>query len=410
MDILRNSSSHLPSAGQLAAAPHRLLFFVGALNVLAAMGWWALWLIDARWGIFGFAPPPIHPGWAHAFVMQYQVFPPFIFGFLLTVFPRWMGLKELTRWHYLPVGAGLLGGQLAFLVGLAGFPALIHAGAVATLIGWSAALAILMHLLRQDRGKTWHAVSCVLALTLGLTGLALFAVYLHSGDARLLFASIKIGSFGLLAPIYVTVAHRMFPFFAGNLCVGYVSWRPLWFLGAFWVLALAHLTLELRHAYAWLWLADFPLLALCSLWLWRTWPRGAVPALLRVLFLGYAWLPLTLALYTVQSVWYLLDGHFILGRAPAHALFIGFFGSLLVAMVTRVTQGHSGRPLELGRAAVFAFFLIQVVAAVRIAAEVLPDAPLWQALAATGWVIAFLPWALRSAWIYLTPRADGRPG
>ena len=35
------------------------------------------------------------------------------------------------------------------------------------------------------------------------------------------------------------------------------------------------------------------------------------------------------------------------GRAPAHALYIGFFGSLLVAMVTRVTQGHSGRPLEL---------------------------------------------------------------
>lgn len=410
MDILRNSSGHLPSAGQLAAAPHRLLFFVGALNVLAAIGWWALWLIDARWGTFGFSPPPIPPGWAHAFVMQYQVFPPFIFGFLLTVFPRWMALKELTRWHYLPVGAGLLGGQLAFLVGLAGFPLLIHVGVVATLAGWSAALAILMHLLWQDRGKTWHAVSCVLALTLGLAGVTLFALYLHSGDAHLLFASIKIGSFGLLLPIYVTIAHRMFPFFAGNLCVGYVSWRPLWFLGAFWVLALAHLALELRHAYAWLWLADFPLLALCSLWLWRTWPRGRVPALLRVLFLGYAWLPLTLALYATQSIWYLLDGHFILGRAPAHALFIGFFGSLLVAMVTRVTQGHSGRPLELGRAAAFAFSLIQVVAAVRVAGEVLPDAPFWQALAATGWVIAFLPWALRSAWIYLTPRADGRPG
>ena len=27
-----------------------------------------------------------------------------------------------------------------------------------------------------------------------------------------------------------------------------------------------------------------------------------------------------------------------------------------------------------------------------------------------GWLAAFLPWVVRSAWIYLTPRADGKPG
>jgi uncharacterized protein involved in response to NO len=410
MHRLRSPSIDLPSARQLAAAPHRLLFLVGAVNVLAAMTWWALWLVDARWHVFRFGPPPVHAGWAHAFVMQYQVLPPFIFGFLLTVFPRWMSLKELTRWHYLQVGLGLLGGQLAFLTGLAGFPVLIHVGVMATLAGWSVALAILARLLWQDRGRTWHGVSCVLALTLGLAGLALFACYLHSGDARLLFASIKLGSFGLLLPIYVTVAHRMFPFFAGNVSVGYVAWRPLWFLGAFWVLNLAHLILELVHAYAWLWWADLPLLGLSCLWLWRTWPRSSAPALLRVLFIGYAWLPLAFALYAAQSLWFLLGGQFVLGRAPAHALFIGFFGSVLVAMVTRVTQGHSGRPLELGRVAAFAFILIQGVAAVRVAAELMSDGPFWQAVAAAGWLVAFLPWVLRSAWIYLTPRADGRPG
>ena len=29
---------------------------------------------------------------------------------------------------------------------------------------------------------------------------------------------------------------------------------------------------------------------------------------------------------------------------------------------------------------------------------------------AAGWLVAFLPWALRSLSIYLRPRADGRPG
>ena len=33
-----------------------------------------------------------------------------------------------------------------------------------------------------------------------------------------------------------------------------------------------------------------------------------------------------------------------------------------------------------------------------------------QKLAAAGWLLAFLPWVLRSLSIYLHPRADGRPG
>ena len=97
-------------------------------------------------------------------------------------------------------------------------------------------------------------------------------------------------------------------------------------------------------------------------------------------------------------------------RAPVHALTVGFFGSLLVAMVTRVTQGHSGRPLEMGSIPWLCFCLLQGVAVLRIAAEVLPDTQGWLALAAVGWVIAFAPWVARSAWIYLTPRADGQVG
>ena len=34
----------------------------------------------------------------------------------------------------------------------------------------------------------------------------------------------------------------------------------------------------------------------------------------------------------------------------------------------------------------------------------------WLVIAAWGWLLAFAPWVLRSAWIYLTPRVDGKPG
>jgi len=135
-----------------------------------------------------------------------------------------------------------------------------------------------------------------------------------------------------------------------------------------------------------------------------------MPALLRVLFIGFAWLPIAFALYSIQSLWYASTSDFVLGRAPAHALFIGFFGSLLVAMVTRVTQGHSGRPLVLGTTAAFAFVVVQGVAVTRVLAEVLPDTFAWHAIASVGWIVAFLPWVLRSGRIYLSPRIDGQPG
>jgi len=395
----------------LAAAPHRLLFFVGASNVLLAMTWWALWLIDARWHVIGMPQPVVPAGWLHAIIMQYQVLPAFMFGFLLTVFPRWMSLPALTRRHYVPVGVGLLAGQLCSLAGLGGGRVPLELGALLTTTSWAIGTAFPARLVYLDKARTWHAVSCTFALSFGLLGLALYILFLQRSDPRLLFASIKIGSIAVLLPIYFTVCHRMIPFFAGAALRGYRASRPLWVLAALWPLWLLHTWLELRHGYAWLWLPDVAIAMFSGwlLWLWLP-RRSQMPALLRVLFIGFAWLPIAFALYCIQSAWYLATGAFVLGRAPAHALFIGFFGSLLVAMVTRVTQGHSGRPLVLGNTAAFAFVVVQGVAVTRVLAEVLPDTFAWHAVASVGWIIAFLPWVLRSGRIYLSPRIDGQPG
>jgi uncharacterized protein involved in response to NO len=394
----------------LARAPHRLMFFIGASNLLLAMAWWTAWLASTRWQWFAIAQPNPYAGWLHAFVMQYQVLPSFFFGFLLTTFPRWMGLPEFARWRYLPVGIGMFGGQLATLLGAFGWSAGILVGAVLTMVGWSAGLAALGPLLLREKGTTWHARSCFAALCLGLAGLLAWLALLLGASPLYAFASIKIGTFGLLLPVFVTVAHRMFPFFAGNVVPGYKPWRPMWLLAAFWTLVLAHLALELVHGYRWLWAPDLGLLALSTTLLWRWWPRGSRSGLLVTLFVGLAWLPVAFALYALQSIAYLDTGMFWLGRAPAHALFIGFFASVLVAMVTRVTQGHSGRPLQMPAAAWFAFGAIQLVAVIRIIAEVAPDPMACMAVAAIGWLVAFTPWVLRIGRIYLSPRVDGKPG
>lgn len=386
------------------------MFFIGASNVLLAMLWWAAWLVAARWPMFAMPQPQAYAGWLHAFVMQYQMLASFIFGFLLTVFPRWMGLREFERWRYIPVGLGLFGGQVMTLLGALGWSAGILVGLVMTLGGWVAALVTLAPLLWREEGTTWHARSCFAGLAFGFAGLLAWSAYVLGASPTWAFVSIKIGSFGLLVPVYVTVAHRMFPFFAGNVVPGYVPWRPLWLLVAFWVLALAHLALELVHGYAWLWLVDVPLFFLGATLCIRWWPRGPKPGLLAVLFMGLAWLPIAFALYSAQSLGYLLSGVYALGRAPAHALFVGFFGSVLVAMVTRVTLGHSGRALTMSKVAWYAFVAIQLVALLRIGAEFAADGMRWQAIAAVGWLVALAPWVARIGQIYLSPRVDGKPG
>src|SRR5690606_19312023 len=179
----------------------------------------------------------------------------------------------------------------------------------------------------------------------------------------------------------------------------------MWLLAAIWLLLAAHLALELTHAYAWLWLPDLALAALSCYWLWRIWPVSnqadvRLPGLLIVLFIALCWLPMAFALYTAQSLLFVYSGDFLLGRAPVHALAIGLFGSLLVAMVTRVTQGHSGRPLQMPATGWFAFVLVQLAAVLRVASEVVDDSWAWHTLAALAWIAAFLPWVLRNAGIW----------
>ena len=398
------------SPALLGNAPHRLMFFIGATNLLLAMLWWAAWLLTMRWRLFAMPQPTPYAGWLHAFVMQYQVLPSFMFGFLLTTFPRWMGQPDFPRWRYAPVGLGMFGGQIATLLGAMGWEVGVIVGFWMTLAGWIAGLVTLGPLLWREKGTTWHARSCFAALSLGLVGLIAWGAMLFGASPMWAFVNIKIGTFGLLLPVYVTVAHRMFPFFAAGVVVGYKAWRPMWLLAVFWPLTLGHLALDLLHAPGWLWLVDLPLLGLTATMLWRWWPRGPKPRILAVLFVALAWLPVTFALYAGQSLAYAATGIDWLGRAPAHALFIGFFGSALVAMVTRVTQGHSGLPMMMPKVAWFTFIAVQLVAVTRVVAEIAPDHFAWQAAAAIGWLVAFTPWVLRIGRIYLSPRADGKPG
>ena len=409
MDDSRNAFADLPAL--LASAPHRMMFFAGAMAIMVSMLWWACVLGG---GYFGHTVPatPVPPGWAHAVFTQYGMLPFFMFGFLLTVFPRWMGQPALSQRHYVPVFLGVFGGYLLANAGLLDLKPLLLVGLLMMLAGWAYALTVLGRILIRNGAKDRTSLSCFSALVLGFCGLAAFTAFTFGESAELALAAIKIGTFGLLLPIYFTVIHRMLPFFSASaIGAEYTMVKPAWSLPVFWLLAMFHLGLELTHRPQWLWLADVPLAIFFLIhWLrWQPW-KCMRPGLLAVLHIAAAWLPIAFSLYAAQSLLVFLDANLSLGRAPVHALTIGFFGSMLVAMVTRVTQGHSGRPLEMGRIPWLTFILLQGVVLIRLFAELAENMALWLVIAAFAWIIAFLPWVIRSIWIFTTPRIDGKPG
>lgn len=156
------------------------------------------------------------------------------------------------------------------------------------------------------------------------------------------------------------------------------------------------------------WVTVFAVAALAQgirLWLWQP-LRARGNWLLMMLPVAYAWLPVTLALRAIA----------VTGAVPVsaahHTLTVGAIASLMMAMMTRSSLGHSGRPLVAGRAEIGAFVLLQLSAIVRVLGASMFSSLYQESLYVSGalWTVAFAIFLWRYAPILLRPRIDGRPG
>lgn len=393
----------------LLAAPHRLAFLTGSIN-LALLALW--WLVQISGSYLGTPVPPAVPipaSLLHAPTFLFLIFPPFIFGFLLTVIPRWLGYPDLGPRAFGPVaGLQVAGALLVHAAVWAGAQPLLPGGFSLIALGWVSALFVIARLvikgLREGKPICWHALFAVAALVLGFVSLALATGFMLTLDLRAWSAANTIAIYGFILPIFLAVAHRMVPFFAGNVVTGYAQWRPDWLLAVIGVLLAARLSSDLGHWRALELMSVTGMAGVTALMAWKWWPRAAAPGLLNVLIWGFAWAPVGFALAASAAA------GIQVGRAPTHALLVGFAGTMLVAMVTRVTQGHSGSALQMPRAAWLAFATVQLTAVSRVVAALSDEH--WHLLVAAALLFALgpLPWLVRNGLIYLAPRSDGGPG
>lgn len=415
---------------RLLAAPHRLAFFAGSLMLAATALWWGAALLARAAGVA--LPWAVGPTVAHALLMAFGFLPLFVSGFLLTAGPKWLGLGAVPgRLLALPLTVVLAGWALA----LAGFHLsrpLAALGLAMAAMGFALVTGLFGLLVLESRARDRdHAglalLGCAVTVVAQWSAAVLLALGLETAARAAVAAALWAGP-GL---VFVVVAHRMIPFFTQGALPALAAWRPRALLGLLALLMALQAPFAAAEVLAGGLLPAAPSALRAAfelpggallLWLSLRWglrqslALGPAGRLLAMLHIGFLWLGVAFTLSGLSHALTSLtagqrDGALSLGLAPLHAYTMGFFGSLLLAMATRVARGHSGRPLRADAWVWLAFWALQVAVLARVGAALWPagGTPL-TLLAAQLWLAAVAAWALRHAPWFGRARVDGGAG
>jgi uncharacterized protein involved in response to NO len=333
------------------------------------------------WGGFlhlGWLPRSVLPPllW-HGHAMLFGFGGALIGGFLLTAAANWTGRATASTPLLLALCAAWLAARIALLS-----PLPLWVGAafdLAYLLGVAALLARAIVAARNRRNYF------VIGMLLVYAGLDL-AFYLGALRDPALAARALLWTLDWMTLLMLVMGGRVIPFFTRRRLPGVAADDRRWLAVGVNAGAALALVLDVCGApaswrgAAWLGLSLLVLLRLAG---WRGWSTRREP-MLWSLHLGYAWLSAGTALrgLAVLGVWARPE------TSALHGITVGALGTLALAMMTRVAQGHSGAPIRASRWLTAAFVLPSLAALLRLAG---PPA-LWTT-AATAWAAAYLIYA-----------------
>ncbi len=377
----------------------RPFFLAAGLWPVVAMAFWVA-------ALHGHPPPSAFgPVAWHAHEMLYGFVVAAAAGFLLTAIPNWTGRLPVSGWPLALLAALWLAGRLAVVASAVwgvGLAAVVDCGFLA---------ALLLFAVREvARGRNWRNLPIVGALTALLTGNVLsHLAVLGLLDDPLLGVRVGVATMAMLISL---IGGRVVPSFTRNWLKKRGESRfpaPTGHLDQVALgVSLASLLVWLARPFDAVTATLLLLAAIAQavrLGRWRGHRTGAEP-LVWVLHAGYAWLPLGLALLAASA---------LLPAWPQstalHALTAGAMGTMILAMATRATLGHTARELTAGPATTAAYLLVIAGALLRLATPLVPAVYMQMVGAVAAlWAGGFLVFSLVYGPMLLGPRIDGRPG
>jgi uncharacterized protein involved in response to NO len=380
----------MTSHASFEAAPHPRkmpLLTAGFRPLFLAAGIWsvvalAVWIALLS-GVFAL-PSQFDPLSWHIHEMMYGFVMAAIGGFLLTAIANWTARP--------PVADGVL--AMLSLLWIAGRAVCLVSAWFAAWVGVAVDLAFptaLMLVALRELIAANNRRNYTLLAPLVLLVVADLLMHLTA-----LGVSIPIGLGWRLAMFCIVVllsviAGRIIPAFTRNWLAAHGNARQPAAMGR-----LDRIALGLLHASLLCWvlvtdsaLVGAALVAAGALHLWRLvrWQGHATvrEPLLLILHVGYLWLAAGTALLGLSTL-----SDVVPAAAGIHALTTGAFGTMILAVMTRASLGHTGRALHADGATVAIYILVTLAAVLRVVAA-------WPGVwtmallepAAAAWVAAF---------------------
>ncbi|CAM3072590.1 NnrS family protein [Pseudoalteromonas distincta] len=394
---------HQVSQWPLWMLAFRPFFLGGGLLAFLSVGYWLLILTGyASWHLS--VPATL---W-HAHEMLFGFAGVVAVGFLLTAAQTWTGVPSISGKALMWLTFIWLAARLAFFVIL---PDITHFNLYAALtlqvIWWLGAIAVLANMLLKASSKSNYPFLAILAVLCTLNALYLILVIKQNMQLALAVVDTAVLVITLLVGI---VAGRVLPFFTAKglglnkqvrtpkidkavmylsivaITVFFINKLFLNIINPALVIAIVAVLHLIRAGFWW----DSKVLRVPLLW-----------------SLHFSYLTLGVGLMMVAFSFYSSAIQF---KDALHLITIGTIGMMILAMMTRVSHGHTGRTLSIPHYMAVAFAFLFVAAITRSLLPFIIGPHLAWQISALLWLVAFLLFLIHCTPILTRRRVDGRRG
>jgi uncharacterized protein involved in response to NO len=335
----------------------------------------------------------------HVHEMVFGFLPAVITGFLLTAIPNWTDRPPIRGYELMLLFTLWLAGRL--LIAIPWFTPLVSA---IIDVGFLVAVAGLFW--REiAAAKSWDRAPMGVLVSLLACANILFHVFTLGGIAA---DRTELAAIGMVMMLLTLIGGRLIPNFTGELLVGSgrterptpfsrydgLSIALVGFAVVSWIVQ--------PHSMVTGWIfvtAGLANLGRLARWYgWLTWREPLV----LILHFGYGWFALSL---------FILGGSILGIGLPAedavHAFTAGAVGAMTLAVMTRASLGHTGRPRHAGPLTVCIYMLVNVGAVLRVFGPMTGlSTSLVMGMAAGSWSGAYLLFALVYGPFLLRPSLD----